>query len=82
MPVKWLAPPAAQPISKRAAVDELHRDEQAIAVHAGVEDRDEGRVVDASVELGDELASLADEVGLDLKSVREIAAVAGFGNLS
>ena len=49
---------------------------------AGVEDGDTGGVVHATVELGDEFAGLADEVGFDLQAKRQVAAVAGFGDLA
>ena len=49
---------------------------------AGVEDGDQRRVIHAAVELGDELARLADEVGFDFEAEGEIAAVAGFGDLA
>ncbi len=40
------------------------------------------RVVHAAVQLGHELAGLADQVGLDLQAERQIAAVAGLGDLA
>ena len=49
---------------------------------AAVENRDQRRVIHAAVQLGDELARLADQIGLDFQAEREIAAVAGLGDLA
>ena len=43
---------------------------------AAVEDRDQRRVIHAAVQLGHELAGLADEVGFDFQAEGEVAAVA------
>ena len=40
------------------------------------------RVIHAAVQLGHELARLADEVGFDFQAEREVAAVAGLGDLA
>ena len=39
-------------------------------------------MIHAAVELGHELAGLADQVGFDFEAEREIAAMAGFGDLA
>ena len=48
---------------------------------AAVEDGDQSGVIHAAVELGHELAGLADQVGFDFDAERQIAAVASFGDL-
>ena len=49
---------------------------------AGVEDQHQRRVVHLLVDLGHQLAVLADEVGFDLQAERQVAAVAGLGDLA
>ena len=49
---------------------------------AGVEDRDQGRVIHLPVQLGHQLAGLADQVGLDLQAEGQVAAVARLGDLA
>ena len=49
---------------------------------AAVEDRDQRRMIHAAVQLGHQLARLADQIRLDFQAEREIAAVAGLGDLA
>src|SRR5262245_21565691 len=49
---------------------------------AGVENEHQGRMIDLVVNFGHDLAGLANEVGLNLQSEREVRAVAGFGDLA